>query len=206
MKKLIIIGAGSVGGFLALNQNLFTQSYDIIGFLDDDLNKIGKTFWGVKVIGSVDDCIKFKDVDFAIGITYPYIKKKIIQKMGIGIEFPNFIALNSWLSKDVRLGKGVIVYPGVSINHETKIGDFSVINMNCAIGHNTTIGDFCSLSPGVNLGGHTYVNDMVEIGIGAATIQSIEIGEGSKIGGQSMIIKNVEPDSTYVGVPAKIIK
>jgi len=56
-KDLIIVGAGSVGGFLALNQNLFEENFNIIGFLDDDENKQGKSFWGIKVIGNVDDML-----------------------------------------------------------------------------------------------------------------------------------------------------
>ena len=55
MKDLIIIGAGNVGGFLALNQKLFDNQYNIIGFLDDDINKIGKELWNIPVLGRIDD-------------------------------------------------------------------------------------------------------------------------------------------------------
>ncbi len=51
MKDLLIIGAGNVGGFLALNQDLFQESFRVIGFLDDDPDKIGMEFWSIPVVG-----------------------------------------------------------------------------------------------------------------------------------------------------------
>ena len=123
--------------------------------------------------------------------------------MGIINKFPNFIAENTWISNSVAVGKGIIIYPGVAINHESEIGDFVIINMNYAIGHDTKIGKCSSLAPGVNFAGFTHVGPYSEIGIGTATTQQIKIGEGSVIGGQSMVICNTEAYATYVGVPAK---
>ena len=205
MKDLIIIGAGNVGGFLALNQDLFNESYNIVGFLDDDINKIGKYFWKIPVLGKIDDINKFRDTSVAIGIANPKIKKSILEKIGDDFHFPNFISKNSWTSNMVTIGKGVIIYPNVSINHESEIDDFVVINMNCAIGHNSTIKNCCSLAPGVNFAGFSYVDSFVEIGIGVSTVQQIKIGTGSKIGGQTMLVKNVPEEVTVVGNPGRVL-
>ena len=202
MKKLIIIGAGNVGGFLALNQDLFEDSFNIIGFLDDDKNKIGKSLWDIPVLGPISEINKYQDISIAIGISNPLTKKKILAFIGDNYHFPNFIAKNAWISNKVKFGKGIIIYPGVSINHESDIGDFVVINMNCAIGHNSIIQKCCALAPGVNFAGYTFVQPYVEIGIGVCTIQNIIIGEGAVIGGQSILLKNVEKYSKYAGVPA----
>jgi len=201
-KELIIIGAGNVGGFLALNQELFEQSFNIIGFLDDNENKIGKFFWGIEVLGTVDQITKYENVHVAIGISDPRVKKKIISKIGSNYSYPNFVSKNAWISNEVTLGKGIIIYPMVSINHETVIDDFVIINMNCAIGHNSVIEKCCSLAPNVSFGGFTHVESHVEIGIGSSTIQQIRIGEGAVIGGQSMLINNAEAHSVYSGIPA----
>jgi acyl-[acyl carrier protein]--UDP-N-acetylglucosamine O-acyltransferase len=84
-----------------------------------------------------------------------------------------------------------------------RIGDFVVMNMNCAIGHNCSIGQYSSFSPGVNLGGFTIVEDAVEMGIGASTKQFIKVGNNAIVGGNAMLVKNVSPNTTVVGVPAK---
>lgn len=206
-KPLIILGAGNVGGFLAINFGLFNLDSQLLGFLDDDEKKIGKSVFGFPVLGKIDDIQKYgSDLQVAIGIASPNIKKKIVSKLaGMSIEFPSFIASNAWISNEVKVGKGCIIYPGVSINHYSMIGDFVIMNMNCAIGHDSHIGDYSSLAPGVNFGGFTHLESSVDMGIGACTIQRVRIGEGVIVGGQTMIIENVPAFSTIVGVPARKI-
>ncbi|MFD1316107.1 acetyltransferase [Namhaeicola litoreus] len=203
MKDLIIIGAGNVGGFLALNQELFEESYQIRGFLDDAPEKQGEQFWGIPVLGKIDIINEFKDCAIAVGISNPKTKKRILQKIGVDFHFPSFVSKNSWISNRVKIGKGTIIYPNVSVNHETQIDDFVIINMNCAIGHDCRLKNGCALAPGVNLGGFTTVGAYAEIGIGACTIQNIKIGEGAVIGGQTMLLTDVESFSTFIGIPGK---
>ena len=208
-QKLLIIGAGSVGKFIAYNINQFTNSFEIIGFLDDDTTKHNTVIADFKVLGAVEKLPEFSGKGIAIvwGIAFPVIKKKLFdQYQSLSFEFPNFIAKDAWVSEGVIFGKGCIIYPGTAINYETVIDDFVVINMNCSIGHNCTIQSFSSLAPGVNLGGNTNVGNCVEIGIGASTIQSTIIGDNATIGGQAMVVSDVSKLDVVVGIPAKSIK
>ena len=208
-KKLLIIGAGSVGKFIAYNINQFTNSFEIIGFLDDDKTKHNTIIAGFSVLGSVEKLQEFSGKGIAIvwGIAFPAIKKRLFdQYQNLSFEFPNFIAKDAWVSEAVTFGKGCIIYPGTTINYETAIDDFVVINMNCSIGHNCAIQSFTSLAPGVNLGGNTNVGNCVEIGIGASTIQSTTIGDIATIGGQAMVVSDVSKSDVVVGIPAKSIK
>uniref|UniRef100_A0A832CYW2 Acetyltransferase n=1 Tax=Ignavibacterium album TaxID=591197 RepID=A0A832CYW2_9BACT len=207
MKKLYIIGAGSVGGFVAANFSDFNLNYQLIGFLDDDEKKIGTQFCGLPVIDKVDTVINMKDTAVIIGVAFPQMKKNIIERISKNstLHFPSLIHPAAWISKDVTIGKGVIIYPNCSINYGSVIGDFVVMNMNCALGHHTTVEQFCSLAPGVNTGGHTTFKSGCEIGIGVCTKQNITVGENCIVGGQSMLIKNIEKDSLVYGVPGRII-
>lgn len=207
-KKLLLIGAGNVGGFLAYNQEMFGLGYKILGFLDDDPGKIGKELYGYKVLGSIDSIRDYKGrVAVAVGIAAPLIKKKIVEKLlHCCAEFPSFIAKNAWISRNVSLGRGVIIYPGVSINYESKIGDFVTINMNCVVGHNCTLSPYCALAPGANLAGFTYLEEGVDFGIGACSRQNLRVGEGTVVGGQSMLTKDIPAYSKVCGVPARSMK
>ena len=81
MKNLIIIGAGNVGGFLAYNMDLFEGKYTVLGFLDDDVHKIGKEMYGQKVLGNVDSVLNYPtDTAVAIGIASPRSKVFIYNK------------------------------------------------------------------------------------------------------------------------------
>lgn len=207
MKDLIIIGCGNVGGFVAYNIADIGE-YNILGFLDDDQGKHGAIIYGSKVLGSIDQIEKYLNntPDVILAISSPSAKATIVQRLSAyDLCFPNLIFATSWLSKKVKIGRGVIIYPGTSINYETNIDDFVVINMNCSIGHNCTLGKFATLSPGVNLGGFTLLEQEVFMGIGAATRQNIRVGARSVVGGQAMVTKEIPANSVVAGVPARIV-
>jgi sugar O-acyltransferase (sialic acid O-acetyltransferase NeuD family) len=208
-QKLLIIGAGSVGKFIAYNINQFNQRFEIIGYLDDDIAKQNTVIAGYPVLGTVEKLLEFtgKDIALVWGIAFPSIKKKLFnQYKNLNFDFPNFISNDAWVSEGVTFGKGCIVYPGTTINYETSIEDFVIINMNCSLGHNSTIKSFSSLAPGVNLGGSTRIGSCVELGIGSSTVQGVLIDDNSKVGGQAMVISNVANSDIVIGVPAKSIK
>ena len=208
-QKLLIIGAGSVGKFIAYNINQFTSSFEIIGFLDDDSSKQNTNIAGYQVLGSVDKLTEFSGKGIAIvwGIAFPNIKKKLFEQYrNLGFDFPNFIAKDSWISEAVTMGKGTIIYPGTSINYECCIDDFVVINMNCSLGHNCSLGLFSSLAPGVNFAGHTKVGQCVEVGIGVTTIQNVVINDNAIVGGQAMVVSEVLREDIVAGIPARSIK
>jgi sugar O-acyltransferase (sialic acid O-acetyltransferase NeuD family) len=208
MRDLIIIGAGNVGAFLAYNLELFEGSYKLLGFLDDDPKKSGTTLAGYPVLGKTSDIHQYPAATaVAVGIASPRTRRRIVEGiMHLPLEFPSFIARNAWLSKAVTVGKGVIIYPGVSINYESVLGDFVIMNMNCALGHNAGIGNYCTLAPGVNFGGFTTLEECVDVGIGAATRQNTHIGRNSIIGGQAMITATVPEGTLMVGVPGKVVR
>ena len=206
MHKLLIIGAGDVGGFIAYNYDQFGYKFEKIGILDDDKTKVGTKINEWEVLGNINDIDKYQSEDLyiAIGIASPENKQKIVQKLKrFNFTFPPLISKSAWISNGVKIGNGAIIYPGVSINHGSDVKDFALINMNCALGHDCYIGDYSFLSPGVNLGGFSKLERGVAMGIGSSTKQSITIGEFAKIGGQTMVLKDVKAGSTLVGIPGR---
>ena len=207
-EKLYIIGAGSVGGHLALHLSEYSQNYELNGFFDDDPEKKDSDFCGYPVLGSVSDVMDIGEASLFLGIAFPKIKRKIFEELkGKTIyQWPSFIHRKAWVSGDASIGEGSIVYPGTTINYGSDIGRFVVINMNCALGHHTSIGNFSSLAPGVNTGGHTSIGNTVEMGIGVSTKQNVSIGNGSVIGGMAFVNGDIPGDSVAFGIPAKLVK
>ena len=208
MKELYIIGAGSVGGHVASNLELYNLNYDKVYFIDDDKKKLNNFFCGCQVIGDINFVTsRSEGIHVILGIAFPLVKKDIVERLKSNkkIKFLTIIAKNSWVSSDVVLGSGCIIYPNTSINFGTNMCDFVTVNMNCSIGHHAEIGNYVSLAPGVKLGGHTKIGFCAEIGIGASTLQGITIGENAIVGGQSLVNKNLERNVKVVGVPARKI-
>ena len=85
------------------------------------------------------------------------------------------------------------------------IGDHVQINTNSTIGHDSKLMDFVTLSPGAHISGNVLLNLGCYVGTGANIIEKLIIGEWSIIGAGATVIRDVEPNTTVVGVPAKII-
>lgn len=206
--RLYIIGAGSVGGHIASNQELYGLEKREILFLDDNSQKIGGVFVGCPVVNTVDFLLQINEpTQVVIGIAFPKIKEFIATKLmtNPNLQFPSLIAQNAWLSRGVKVGKGCIVYPGCSINYGSTLKDFVVMNMNCALGHHAFVDSYSSLAPGVNFGGYTHIGKCVDMGIGSSTLQSVSIGDYSIVGGQAMVTKSFPENSKIVGVPGRLI-
>ena len=86
--------------------------------------------------------------------------------------------------------------------------------MGVVIGETAEIGDYVTLFQGVTLGGtgkergkrHPTLGNHVVVGAGAKILGGITIGDNVKIGANSVVLKHVPPDSTVIGVPARVIK
>ena len=105
---------------------------------------------------------------------------------------------------------GIEIHPGAKIGK----GFFIDHGNGVIIGETTIIGDNVTLYQGVTLGGtgkeqgkrHPTIEDNVMISAGAKVLGSFTVGEGSKIGAGSVVLHEVPPGSTVVGVPGRVVK
>ena len=105
---------------------------------------------------------------------------------------------------------GIEIHPGAQIGE----GFFIDHGHGVVIGETTIIGNNVTLYQGVTLGGtgnetgkrHPTIEDNVMISSGAKVLGSITIGKNSKIGAGSVVVSDVPPNSTVVGVPGKVVK
>lgn len=117
--------------------------------------------------------------------------------------------LARWSSQLSRFGTGIEIHPGASIGERFFIDH----GMGVVIGETTIIGDDVTLYQGVTLGGtgkesgkrHPTLEDCVVVGVGAAVLGDITVGRGSKVGGGAVVIDNVPPNSTVVGIPGRVV-
>ncbi|MEI2357201.1 serine O-acetyltransferase [Mesobacillus zeae] len=113
------------------------------------------------------------------------------------------------VSQASRFFTGIEIHPGATIGRRFFIdhGMGVVIGETCEIGNNVTV------YQGVTLGGtgkekgkrHPTVKDNALIATGAKVLGSITIGESSKVGAGSVVLKDVPPNSTVVGVPGRVV-
>ncbi len=115
-----------------------------------------------------------------------------------------------WVSQRAARKTGIEIHPGAQIGK----GLFIDHGTGVIIGETTIIGDNCTLYQGVTLGGtgkehgkrHPTIGNNVMISAGAKVLGSFKIGDNSKIGAGSVVLEEVPPNSTVVGVPGRVVK
>lgn len=113
------------------------------------------------------------------------------------------------ISQLSRFLTGIEIHPGAQIGRRFFIDH----GMGIVIGETCEIGNNVSVFQGVTLGGtgkekgkrHPTIKDNVLIATGAKVLGSITVGENSKIGAGSVVLKEVPPNSTVVGIPGKVV-
>ena len=141
---------------------------------------------------------------------YPSFKVMVAYRMAHKLYKGQHYFLARWLSQRAARKTGIEIHPGAQIGD----GFFIDHGTGVVIGETTEIGNNVTLYQGVTLGGtgkesgkrHPTVGDNVMISAGAKVLGSFKIGEGSKIGAGSVVLEEVPPNSTVVGVPGHVIK
>ncbi|MDW0116725.1 serine O-acetyltransferase [Sporosarcina thermotolerans] len=113
------------------------------------------------------------------------------------------------ISQISRFFTGIEIHPGATIGRRLFIDH----GMGIVIGETCEIGDDVTLYQGVTLGGtgkekgkrHPTLENNVLVASGAKVLGSITIGENSKVGAGSVVLKDVPPDSTVVGIPGRVV-
>lgn len=115
-----------------------------------------------------------------------------------------------WISQRALRKTGIEIHPGAQIGK----GLFIDHGSGVIIGETTIIGDNCTLYQGVTLGGtgkeqgkrHPTLGNNVMISAGAKVLGSFKVGDNSKVGAGSVVLAEVPPNSTVVGVPGRVVK
>ena len=142
-------------------------------------------------------------------LCYPGFHAISLHRMAHFLWKRRFPLAARWLSHCNRFITGVEIHPGAQIDE----GFFIDHGMGVVIGETTQIGKNCTIYQGVTLGGvslkrekrHPSLEDNVIVGVGAQVLGPHVIGAGSRIGASSVVIANVPPDCTVVGVPARVV-
>jgi serine O-acetyltransferase len=141
---------------------------------------------------------------------YPSFKVMLHYRLAHRLYEKNHFFLARWVSQRGVRKTGIEIHPGAKIGK----GFFIDHGNGVIIGETTEIGDNVTMYQGVTLGGtgkehgkrHPTIGDNVMISAGAKVLGSFTIGANSKIGAGSVVLSEVPPGSTVVGVPGRVVK
>lgn len=146
------------------------------------------------------------DLEFVIALGEPTSKKKVYERLiGMGLNLTNVISPDSQISKYAVLGKGLIVKKGAIISSDAVIGDNTTIQSYACVGHDAVIGKHCQISTHVDIGGATILGEGVFVGLNAPIREKINVGDYAIISAGAAVLRDIEPNVTVMGNPARVI-
>ena len=140
-------------------------------------------------------------------LCYPSVKAMIYHRLAHRLYLAGHTTLARMISQHSRHVTGIEIHPGACIGR----GFFIDHGDGVVIGETAEIGDDCQIYHGVTLGGrgtehkkrHPTLENGVMVGAGAKCLGNITIGEGAKVGANAVVLEDVEPHTTVVGLPAR---
>jgi len=190
--------------------NIITESYELIGILDDNTELLGTEIEGIPVIGKLDKASEYpENVKFIFGIgSYKsrLDRSQILERLNLPDErYETIIHPTAKVYRSATIGNGVIIYPGSIVFNGSQVDSFCIIVANSIVGARNILGRGCLLTSLVSLTSDVKVGSFSFIGTHSSVAEGVEIGPGSMIGMRSFVVRNVLPGSVVMGNPMKII-
>jgi len=143
-------------------------------------------------------------------LCYPGLYAVLFYRLAHRLYKRRMFVLSRLISQIARNLTGIEIHPGAKIGR----GLFIDHGMGVVIGETAEVGDNVTIYHGVTLGGtgkdkgkrHPTIGNNVVIGAGAKVLGPITVGDNVKIGANAVVLKNVPPNVTVVGIPAKIVR
>lgn len=147
---------------------------------------------------------------FEVFFLYTGLHAIIYHRIANWFYHHNMKFLARWISQCAKFWTGIEIHPGATIGK----GLFIDHGTGVVIGETAEIGDNCTIYQGVTLGGtgkdhgkrHPTLGNNVMVGAGAKVLGPFTVGDNAKIAANAVVLSEVEPNATCVGVPARVVK
>lgn len=211
--RIVVAGSGQTGNMVA--SILSEQENEIVGFVDD-AHAGAVEAHGFPVLGDrtylLDNAGRFDAV--CVGVGSIRGRRHLIEWLEQnGVPTVSAIHGSVVMSPEVVLGDNLIIGASTTLYINPVIGSGCFIGPSVTVSHDTVVGDFCLLSVGSVIGARCDIDEGVLVGSGAILMPPafspdarLQVGRNAIVGVGATVIRNVEPDTTVVGTPAKPIR
>jgi sugar O-acyltransferase (sialic acid O-acetyltransferase NeuD family) len=208
--KIAIVGAGGHGR-VVLDILMQAGTHEVAGFVDSNPALVGRRIDGRPVLGASENMAALRDQHAIEGVVIAIgdngVRRDFADRLEqLGFKLVNAIHPSANIARNVTLGNNLVIAAGALVGAHCHVGDSVILNTGCIVDHESLIGPGSHICPGARLAGRVSVDAGAFVGIGATVIQNIRIGYEAVVGAGAVVIRDVEPMSTVVGVPAQCIR
>jgi len=210
-KRIVIVGAGGMAREVASALHWINQSeprFEFLGYVVSDLSRLRDRDSRSQVLGAFSWLEQNRSsVDaLALGVGSPATRLKLaaeLTELLKEVEWPTLIHPTAVIDLDSAvLGEGCFVGAGAVATVNISLEPFALVNFGVTLGHEAHIGRGSVVNPGANISGGVVIGEGVLVGTGAQILQYLQVGSRAMVGAGAVVTKNVNCDTTVVGVPA----
>jgi len=156
------------------------------------------------VMASVDALVAAGIDGVVLGIGDAATRRKVAAEVtATGLTLVTVVHSSAFLGPGVAVGDGCIVAPGSVITRDVRLGRGVIVNYGANVGHDCAIGDFAFIGPGAVLTGDVRIGAGSLVGAGAVILPGRSLGSGAAVGAGAVATLDVGDGSTVAGVPAR---
>lgn len=211
-ENIIIIGCGQHANVVLYNMKC-QGKYKALGYFDVDNNKVGKVFHEYEVLENYKDhnlgelARKYNTNKFFIGFGDMKYRKKVYDEfVDADWEAINIFHPDAVISKEAKIGRGVLIEAGCLITPNPQIGNNVVINTGSQVNHDNIIEDHVYIASGVILSGGVHIQESTLIDDGTIVTLGQRVGMNCIIGAGSVVTKDIRDNVIAYGNPCRIIR
>ena len=209
MVNLVIFGGGgfTIELLSYLNQLQVSSKRKVTGIIDErspDIT-VHKRVLGadLKLYSSINS-VPLENTEFLIGVLDPSLRVRAFAELrNRNAKFFSLIHPTSVVSKDAKLGVGLIIAPFCCVAANSEVSDNVAMNIYSFIGHGSYVGKSSFIGPRASIMGDAFVGEQALLGASSSVCSGVKMGDRSKLSLNSTLTKNCPNGSLAEGVPAK---
>jgi sugar O-acyltransferase (sialic acid O-acetyltransferase NeuD family) len=211
-KKAVLVGVGAQAKYVC-DILMGNNSVNLIGYVDLEPHRTDRAEWlerlrlgGFSRLQNIEAAID-QGADCAIVCHADPHQKQRLSHIVDSLKLHHLSAIHpdASVSRLAEIGAGSIINAGAVVQPFARLGRGAMVHARTVVEHDNVLGDFVNLGPGVSLAGHVSCGDRVRAYTGAIVIPQIALGADCTIGAGAVVLQNVAPGTTVVGVPARPI-
>jgi acetyltransferase EpsM len=205
--RIVLIGGGEHARVLIEAVRSTSGAPEVIGFVDPEPCEETTRRLRVPRLGGEDILVDHPGAVGVLGFAAPDARERrreTVRRLSPLLSgWATVIHAAAWVSPTATIGEGAVIMAGAVVQSGAMIGAHGIVNSGAVVEHDVVLGEHVHVAPGATLGGAVRVGAMAHIGLGAAVRDHISIGPGATVGMGAVVVRDVGPGVTVMGVPAR---
>jgi acetyltransferase EpsM len=209
-RPLVVLGGGEHARVLIEAARSRPEEWSVVGVVDPSPSAMAMTDLGVAYLGddAAFDAASPSDVDeppwlvIGVGGVDPGPRRTLAERYGRS-TWATVAHAASWVSPTAVVEPGAMIFAGCTVNAGARVGRHAIVNSGAVVEHDVTLGPFAHVAPGAVIGGGASIGAGAFVGLGARVRDHVTIGDDAIVGMGAVVVADVPPCATVVGVPAR---